>query len=356
MFLNSIIGHSAAKALLRRAFELGRLAHGYLFAGPEGVGKMTFALALAKFLLCKTHVDDDACGRCASCRRTAARSHPDLHLLEIDASKQGIVVEQVEQELLRPVWLKSYEGGWRCFLIDGAHTLRSEVANRLLKVLEEPPENTLLVLVSHQPSQVLPTLLSRCARVNFAPLSRDDVRIELAGRTKLEAVELETLVRYSRGRLGYGLKLTKDAFFRARGEFFRSFVDSPTQRNFDVAAELIAVCTKGNPSKPDQRRELIAAMGVISRFFADAMALQTGVAEEFLTNVDQVELVRKANERFSSRALHDIIERIQEAAAFLAANVHMELTVASLVSDILCLRARVIEPEPAYKRYLRNYA
>jgi len=356
VFSSSIVGHSGPKTFFARTIAERHLAHGYLFAGPEGVGKMTFGVALARYLLCKGDKGDDACGECGSCRRVAGASHPDLHVIELDPTRQVIRVEELQAELLRPMWLKAYEGGWRVFIIDGAHTLRKETSNRLLKVLEEPPGDTLIVLVSDQPSRVLPTLVSRCARVNFAPLSPEEVRAELAARTDLAGQELETLARYSRGRLGYALDLSSNPFYLARGEFFEAFVHAPTQRNFEVAGALQTTCAKRTASKSDERRALIAALAVISRFFADLLALQNGVEEASLFNVDRLDLVRSACECFSSEAVHDIIRRVQETAAQLRANIHTQTAVATLVTDILCLRVGVVEPAPAYERYLASYA
>jgi len=184
MPLRDIIGQPHAVERLLNARRRNRLAHGYLFVGSEGTGRERTALALAQALLCEHSVDGDACAGCGACRRVGAGSHPDLQLVlsEAEIVRRGIgkaegsgapspeIRVDAVRELCRRLHLRTYEGAGRVGIVVDAHRLRVEAANALLKTLEEPAADTLLVLIAPNPRAVLDTLRSRCQIVRFAPL------------------------------------------------------------------------------------------------------------------------------------------------------------------------------------------
>lgn len=162
-----------------------KLPHAVLLAGPQGVGKLDLALEWSKSLLCEMpSPEGEACGYCEACHWFDAGTHPDfLHLTFIEKeNREGevrmateISVEQA-REAVEFVQLSTYRAGRRLVLIEPAEGLNTASANALLKVLEEPPINTLFMLISHQPRQLLPTILSRCHRIEIGLPSWDDSR------------------------------------------------------------------------------------------------------------------------------------------------------------------------------------
>lgn len=155
--------------------DRARLPHALLLHGPRGVGKREFALALGQWLLCESPTPEGACGHCKSCDWFGQASHPDLRLLEPQAEsgdepgKKGgksITIGDI-RELGDFLGLVSHQGGWRVVVVHPAEALNPAAGNALLKTLEEPPANVLLVLVSHQPRRLLPTILSRCRKLSF---------------------------------------------------------------------------------------------------------------------------------------------------------------------------------------------
>ena len=162
--------HWQASALdrVRSAAETGRLPHALLLQGPPGVGKQRFAAALAAALLCQDRKTGlVACGECPECQLTKAGSHPDLHWLKRPEDRKSISVDQV-RELSERLSMTSMRRGHRVAIIEPAHLMTRQAQNALLKTLEEPPPATLLMLVTATPSRLLPTLRSRCQRVEIA--------------------------------------------------------------------------------------------------------------------------------------------------------------------------------------------
>lgn len=177
-----------ALALLRQSLAAGRLAHAYLIVGaPRGVGGSLAELVVA-MLYC-TAPDARPCGQCPKCRQIAAHAHPDVLWVEPQKKSRGILTAQIEK-IQAHVNLTCFEGGWKAVVFLHADRLNPQAANRLLKTLEEPPAKCLFLLVTDQPSALLPTVVSRCQRVVLAAADivtglklRDAVILAMTGIT-----------------------------------------------------------------------------------------------------------------------------------------------------------------------------
>lgn len=155
-----------ALALLRQSLASGRLAHAYLIVGaPRGAAGI-LAERVVELLYC-TAPGERPCGQCAKCRKIAAHAHPDVLWVEPQKKSRGILKEQIEA-VQEHINLTSFEGGWKTVVFMNADRLNKEASNRLLKTLEEPPRQCLFLLVTDQPSKLLPTVVSRCQRVVLA--------------------------------------------------------------------------------------------------------------------------------------------------------------------------------------------
>jgi DNA polymerase III delta' subunit len=158
-----ISGHSRQLELLSKALTSERLAHAYVFAGPESVGKKTVARRLAEHLLCEF---SNACGQCGQCKTLSAGSNPDY----IEILSEDVIKIEAVRDLSYKLSLKPYSGKKKFAVIDNAHLLTTEAANSLLKILEEPKDHTIMVLVTSSPHSLLPTITSRAQKINFGPL------------------------------------------------------------------------------------------------------------------------------------------------------------------------------------------
>ncbi|HKW23793.1 MAG TPA: DNA polymerase III subunit delta', partial [Ktedonobacterales bacterium] len=192
--MHEIIGHRQAQELLQRAVLGGMVSHAYLLTGPDQIGKTTLALTFAQLLQCSGRAPDDPepCGTCSSCRKIAHGTHPDVSLLEPPSGKQWYAVEQV-RDLLHTAYLAPYEGRWRIFVLPNVEHMRAESVNALLKTLEEPPPNVVLLLTSAEPDQLLPTVISRCQMVPLHPLPPDEIARALVERWDAAPEEARTL-------------------------------------------------------------------------------------------------------------------------------------------------------------------
>ncbi|MBI3785342.1 MAG: DNA polymerase III subunit delta' [Deltaproteobacteria bacterium] len=231
-------GHDRVRGFLQSAVAEGRLAHALMFAGSDGIGKRSVALALAARLLCEAD-GDDACGVCASCRQAGVGSHADLLTVVPAAGKKEIGVDRV-RDLKRFMQLQPLGGRAKVVIIDDAPTLSTAAQNALLKTLEEPPPRSFLILIVNNADSLLSTVRSRCQRVNFSPLPTEIV-VEILTANGLEAPAAIELAALAEGSPGRALRLQSCVLDGARARLSASLADlrgARYSRLMQVAHEL----------------------------------------------------------------------------------------------------------------------
>lgn len=211
----NMIGHSWAGNLLKQHIVGGRVRHAYLFTGPDGIGKRTLAMRFAKALSCtRPPSPGEFCGECSTCRRIEEQTYPDLHIVEVGqldeergTTSSEISIEQIIT-LQKRLSLTSYEGSWRVGVILKFWQASAGAANALLKTLEEPASNVILILTSRSADDLLPTIVSRCEVVNLRPVAKDRLLEGLIaqGVAQQDALKLASL---SAGRPGFALNLSQ---------------------------------------------------------------------------------------------------------------------------------------------------
>ena len=198
-----VVGHEKAKRMVRRSLSGGRVPHAYIFKGPDGVGRKLFARGLAAALNCGAGNVAAACGKCASCRKYISGNHPDF--LVVSPERNGISIGRI-RELGRELTYPPYESELRVVVLEDVHLMRREAANSLLKTLEEPPENNLLILTAESSREILPTLISRCQVVPFFRLS-DEETVSLFEHLGIDDRNSSLYARFAEGSPGKALML-----------------------------------------------------------------------------------------------------------------------------------------------------
>ncbi len=196
-----MIGNAAVKAYLKKALETGALHHTLLFHGIEGIGKSLFAKALAAELL-ET-----------SSARIASGNHPDLHLL-FPESKSGLYpVEQI-RSMIDEIYIPPFESKRKVFILESAERMQAVSANALLKTLEEPHSDSTIVLITDSPSQLLPTILSRCVQLHFQPLACEEIEAFLREKRQIEPERAKEIARLAQGSLGRALNFLDNPLYQ----------------------------------------------------------------------------------------------------------------------------------------------
>lgn len=210
----NIVGHEHSIDLLRRALAAQQVHHAYLFTGPEHIGKTLLAQRFAQTLLCTggpdPHVAPQApCGTCLSCRKVLHGNHPDVHIIARPPDKQFILIEQI-RALQSDSARKTLEGRRNIFIIQGAHEMNLQAANCLLKTLEEPEPDVVLLLTVPDPGLLLPTILSRVQQIPMHLLTASQIKTALEQRWEVEPKEAEVIAALAAGRIGWAIQAVED--------------------------------------------------------------------------------------------------------------------------------------------------
>jgi DNA polymerase-3 subunit delta' len=250
--------------MIRRAVQRGRLAHAYLFLGPDGIGKRLVAQRIAQGLFCQRIPDEqlDACGECPACRQMRAGTHPDLLTVVCPEGKRELPIALIvgpdenrgREGLLHDLSLHPMSASRRIAILDDADKLNEESANALLKTLEEPPPGALLFLISPSLDTLLPTIRSRCQKVQFAPLTDRDVSellVELGWETDRAAAE--AVAALSEGSLATARQLL-DPGLRTLRDRLLARLSQPQWSSPALADELIASIEDLAAETPEQRQ------------------------------------------------------------------------------------------------------
>jgi DNA polymerase-3 subunit delta' len=207
MAFQNILGNSRVKTILSKGLKRTRIPHSLLFVGPEGVGKMETALVVAKALNCLQKFDD-SCEECPSCVAINKGNFPDV--MEILPEKSVVTIDQM-RDLKSTAYLKPMVGKKRIFIIPDAEKVREDASNSILKILEEPPSFTHIILLTDNPYLILPTIKSRCQVLTFAPVLKEDIEKAL--------LEKRVRSRTSKGYFSSGSRKFKRRFKLRLGEF-----------------------------------------------------------------------------------------------------------------------------------------
>lgn len=325
MLLTELLGQTKAVNLLRRALAGGRLAHAYLFTGPDGVGKATAARAVAATLLCRAEIDQAPCGSCPGCRKFASGNHPDF--LQIRPDGAVIKIEQV-RALKKALAFPPLEARQRVTLLEDVHTMRREAANSLLKLLEEPPPANLLLLVADEAEPLLPTIVSRCQVIPFAPLSlTTSTEVLLRIHPGLDHESARTLAELADGCPGRTQGLDHAGLLQLHRDILAGLLAAHAGAADRTLAALGLAARASTISDG-----LETLLDLLRRFFKEAMAaLGRGTDQTFdRTPAPPPDQTR---ERWNLPELSDRIEAIDFALRGLARNCNRQL-----VCEVLFLR------------------
>ncbi len=215
MSFKDIQGQDRAISFLNSSIENGRISHAYIFYGPCGVGKKLAAVNFAKAVNCRGDSVAKPCDACLQCKKADSSNHPDISLLKPEKEGGSIAVSDV-RALIKDASLKPYEAKKKFYIIDEADGMKEEAANALLKTLEEPPSDSVFILIAESLRKLPATIVSRSQAVKFFPLRADEVKDILVKRYNVDPDKAHVLSRLSAGRLGDALKYADEEFFAKR--------------------------------------------------------------------------------------------------------------------------------------------
>lgn len=348
MSWDAILGHAREIEKLRSGCAGGRLAHAYAFVGPSGIGKQLFAREFAACLLCERHVDADleSCGKCSSCQQVKAGTHPDLLTVALPEGKREIPLKSFigedqtrgKEGLCYDISRKPMSARRRVAIINDGEAMNDEGANSLLKTLEEPPPNSVLILIASSADLLLPTIRSRCQVVTFQPLAADDVR-HLLLREGLTTDEREAaqVASLCDGSLDAARQLLDPQLRALRDELYGLLATEPF-RSVQTASRMIECLEPGAGSEKSSQREYAGwIVRFCVEFYRRALLAVAGAPGNAMAEVPQVRtFVQRLGEPAYETLdrLADLVERSLTAEGQLAANAAIPLCLETFFDDV----------------------
>lgn len=351
-----VIGQEAAKQRLLQEAGEGRIPHAQLFCGPEGAGKLPLALAYAKYLCCTNPGPEGACGTCPSCVKWNKLVHPDVHFMFpiVKSAKgkkevcddyladwrhllmnnpyfalphwlsamgaengQALIYARESDEITRKLSLKSVEGGYKITIIWLPEKMHEACANKLLKLLEEPPEKTLFLLVSEMPEQLLSTILSRTQRFSVPRIAEADIALALCDKYAVQSADADAIAHMANGSFVKALETIS--------------LNEENQLFFDLFVSLMRLAWQRKIRELKQWSEQVAGLGrERQKNFLDYC--QRMIRENFIYNLHQPEMnyLTRPEENFAirfapfvnERNVVGIMEELSEAQLHIVQNVN----------------------------------
>jgi len=335
---SAMIGHRELLARLEREVAGERCAQGYLFAGPDGVGKVTAAMGLAQRLNCRAA--QPPCGQCEGCRAVALRNPGYVQLLdpEMQAGSGAYRVRIHKIDALRrmqaDVGLRAIGDQVRVWIVRTAEAMTEPAANSLLKTLEEPPAGVVIVLTAEQPAGLLDTIRSRLRRLEFGPVATADIAEWLVREHDQSPDRAAVLAPLAAGRPGKALALATDPGTEAlRSEVLAAaseLVSLPSAAALKVAEQLLGA---GGSDETAAAERVPLALDLLEWWYRDALVYGTGGAAAGLVNQDrETELVRFAARRTATE-LRDGLAALHQTRLCLQRNANPALAL-----EVLCFR------------------
>ena len=376
-----IIGQEELKRHLTRSVDTGRVSHAQLFTGLSGYGSLALAVAYVQYLCCRHRREGDSCGECPDCKQIEALAHPDLHLvfpvnkqgkksgeamlsdeflpqfralfaerggyfspqewydrLDLGKTLKGMISAREADEIIRKLSFKSFEADYKAMLVWLPETMNEEASNKILKILEEPWEGTVFILVSEQPDRLLPTILSRTQEVAVPRIAPEVLEREARNRGVSDPVQARNMARLAGGDLLELGHLAAGEGDGLRKEYFELFCSLMRLSYSDKHLELIGWAEEVAQLSREQQR---AFLRNAARLLRESFMLHAGLREIGYLWGEELAFCTKFAPFVGTQNIEPLIAEIERAGAQIAQNgnptivfTHFALTVSKMIKHL----------------------
>src|SRR3972149_5718112 len=356
MSFNNILGQERAKKILINSLIKGNISHAYIFAGPEEVGKKLTALTFAKTLNC-INGKEDCCEECLSCKKINSLNYPDLIIIrkgdentktntisdikrnfgdeneDKDKESKSIKIGAI-RELQRRLSLKPYEGKRKVAIIDNAEDMIAASCNAFLKTLEEPPGETVIILITSNTHSLLPTVVSRCQVIKFNPLSDEHIKEILIKNYKFSENDASILASLSKGRLGSALTADYKELCKYREDVLKMIKSS-------IRGDLEYIFTESKRLSKE-KEELPEFLDSVIDLLRDAVIINGTGIDEGVINKDVSDKIKEFSSGLHIQYILNMVDTVQQTKSLLKRNANPQLAIETMMMNLAVSKANLM--------------
>ncbi len=327
MGFKDISGQRVIVESLRNAIKNDMTTNGYIFSGSKGCGKKLMAFTFAMALNCTGSVSDRPCGVCSSCIRTGSGNHPNVEVVR--PTGQSIKIKQIRQ-IISDASKKPFESGYKIIIIENAEKMTHDAQDAFLKTLEEPPANTVFILLAENHNLLLPTIVSRCQIYQFKPVDMKEMKDFIEGKYDYPTAEIEAAVRHSKGVVGKALEFLKDKESLKAREGFADILEEALMGNGSEAL-LLASAVVGDKEGAERFMEFSLV------WFRDLMVYRESqeAHEQLIINIDSLDRLSKHNSILTEVKLNSIIDITKDTMRYVKHNVGIKNSIDGMLLNIV---------------------
>jgi len=326
MGFNDIAGQRVIVESLKNAVKNNMISNGYIFSGPKGCGKKLIAFIFSMAVNCAGETVGKPCGSCSSCIRMKSGNHPNIEVVR--PTGMSIKIKQVRQ-IVGDTARKPFEIGYKVVIIENAEKMTHDAQDAFLKTLEEPPENTVFLLLAENHNLLLPTIVSRCQVYQLKPVAAEEMKAFIGARYDFQNSDIDEAVRYSKGIMGAALELLRDKEALSPRVVYAEILDKALVGNWSEAQLQAGAAVD---SKEDAERFLEFS----HIWFRDVMVLRElrEQGRELLINSSSIEKLSRHNSVLTEGKLNSIIEIVRNTARYVKHNVGIKNSIDGMLFNI----------------------
>ncbi len=326
-----------------KAIKADHLSHAYIFTGQEGVGKALFAKELAKALNCKNN-ENDSCNSCTNCNRIETFNHPDVFWIEREEKAKFIKIENI-RNLRNSVRLSPLESDYKIFIIKEADRMNEEASNCLLKTLEEPSPNTIIILIANSMAPIKDTIRSRCQIIRFQSIPSHIIENQLTDKSGADTNKIGWISRFCNGSLANALYLLDDNHYEMNNDIVTRMTE-PDMDNLVFAEEVIDSYLSAGDSLEEKRQILKSILHCILQLYRDLLMVKVmnrhDVQQEKMSlyNAGREDSLQKHANHLTREQIMYVIDEILESIKYIDLNLNINLLAENIITRIAVVNSK----------------
>jgi DNA polymerase III subunit delta' len=344
MSFNNILSQDHIVDPFKNAISTNHLSHAYMFTGQKGTGKSLFAKEFTKALFCKIN-KGDSCDTCHNCMRIDNNNHPDIHWIALDKKDKFIKIESI-RDMQYYVNLSPVESRHKVFIIKEADRMNEESSNCLLKTLEEPASNTIIILIASSLASVKETIKSRCQIMRFKPIPTSIIKEQLINEFDTKVKEAEWIARFSCGSLGNAIELAQDKFYEKNDDIISRISGLKLEHNLGFAEEFAESYLNKGDSLEEKRQILKGILNCILQYFRDLLIIKirdihnrSNEGDLPLFNAGNEDTIQAQSRLFTQEQIRNIIDEILKSIKYIDYNLNIDLLIENIFTRIAVLKS-----------------